>query len=232
MTMRGMIFDVDGTLVDTNPAHVEAWCRAFRRLGFEIPPERIVPEIGKGGDKLVPAILCPEVEDRLGGELREAQKAEFLEIARTRRFRVFPGATDIFNALQGRGIRTALATSSDEKHLAATSASAGIDLTRLPDVVVSRSPDEPSKPSPDLVVDAVQKLELPASHCAMVGDTVYDGEACQGAGVAFLGVLTGPATEQQLLDAGAIAVWRDVGHLLSELDRAIDMAALAATAGN
>jgi phosphoglycolate phosphatase-like HAD superfamily hydrolase len=82
------------------------------------------------------------------------------------------------------------------------------------------------------VVDAVQKLELPASHCAMVGDTVYDGEACQSAGVAFLGVLTGPATEQQLLDAGAIAVWRDVGHLLSELDRAIDMAAFAATPGD
>src|SRR5829696_2478383 len=180
MTMRGIIFDVDGTLIDTNPAHVEAWCRAFRRLGFEIPPERIVPEIGKGGDKLVPSIL-DEVEDRLGEELRKAQKTEFLEIARTQRFRVFPGATEIFNALHGRGVRTALATSSDEKHLAATSASAGIDLT-----------------------------QLPASQCAMVGDTVYDGEACQGAGVAFLGVLTGPAAEQQLLDAGAIAVWRDV----------------------
>src|SRR5829696_713942 len=230
MTMRGIIFDVDGTLIDTNPAHVEAWCRAFRRLGFEIPPERIVPEIGKGGDKLVPSILGDEVEDRLGEELRKAQKTEFLEIARTQRFRVFPGATEIFNALHGRGVRTALATSSDEKHLAATSASAGIDLTRLPDVVASKSPDEPSKPSPDLVVDAVQKLELPASQCAMVGDTVYDGEACQGAGVAFLGVLTGPAAEQQLLDAGAIAVWRDVGHLLSDLDRALDIVAFATTA--
>jgi len=97
--------------------------------------------------------------------------------------------------------------------------------------VVSKSPDEASKPSPDLVVDAVEKLGLTASHCAMVGDTVYDGEACQGAGVAFLGVLTGPATQQQLVDVGARAVWRDVGHLLSELDRAIEIAAVAATAG-
>ncbi|MFL5531684.1 MAG: HAD family hydrolase, partial [Gemmatimonadales bacterium] len=106
------------------------------------------------------------------------------------------------------------------------------DLSRLPDMVVTRSPDEPSKPSPDLVVDAVEKLELPASHCAMVGDTVYDGEACQGAGVAFLGVLTGPATEQQLCEVGARAVWRDVAQLLNELDRAIEIAAVATTAGS
>ena len=226
-----MIFDVDGTLVDTNPAHIEAWCRAFERLGFQVPPERIVPEVGKGGDKLVPSILGAETEERLGEELRQAQKEEFLEIARKQHFRIFPGAAEIFEALRARGIRTALATSSDEKHLSATSASAGIDLKRLPDVVVSKSPDDASKPSPDLVVGAVEKLELPASHCAMVGDTVYDGEACQGAGVAFLGVLTGPATEQQLFDVGARAVWRDVGHLLSELDRAIEIAAVAATAG-
>ena len=232
MTIRGMIFDVDGTLVDTNPAHIEAWCRAFERLGFQVPPERIVPEVGKGGDKLVPSILGAETEERLGEELRQAQKEEFLEIARKQHFRIFPGAAEIFEALRARGIRTALATSSDEKHLSATSASAGIDLKRLPDVVVSKSPDDASKPSPDLVVGAVEKLELPASHCAMVGDTVYDGEACQGAGVAFLGVLTGPATEQQLFDVGARAVWRDVGHLLSELDRAIEIAAVAATAGD
>src|SRR3954469_3309370 len=81
MTIRGMIFDVDGTLVDTNPGHVEAWCRAFRRLGFQVSPERITPEIGKGGDKLVPLILGEEAEEQLGEELRKAQKAEFLEIA-------------------------------------------------------------------------------------------------------------------------------------------------------
>src|SRR3954453_17097315 len=130
MTIRGMIFDVDGTLVDTNPGHVEAWCRAFRRLGFQVPPERIVPEIGKGGDKLVPSILGAEAEKRLGEELRRAQEAEFLKIARNNRFRIFPGTVEIFEALRVRGIRTALAPSSDEKHLAAPSASAGLNLNR------------------------------------------------------------------------------------------------------
>jgi phosphoglycolate phosphatase-like HAD superfamily hydrolase len=225
-----MIFDIDGTLVDTNPAHVEAWRRAFQRLGFDVPADRIVVEIGKGGDKLVPAILGQEVEERQGEALRKAQKEEFLAVAQRERFRVFPGAEEIFPALREHGIRTALATSSDGKHLDATMASAGVDLRRLADVVVTKSADEASKPSPDLVVAAVEELAVPASQCAMVGDTVYDGQACQAAGVVFLGVLSGPATEAELVEAGARGVWQDVAHMLVELDRVLEIASLAAAA--
>ena len=225
-----MIFDVDGTLVDTNAAHVEAWRRAFQRLGFDVPPQSIVPEIGKGGDKLIPSLLGPDIEARWGEELRKTQKTEFLRIAREQRFRVFAGAVEIFQALRSRNIRTALATSSDDDHLAATCKSAGLDLKELPDVVVTKSAEEPSKPSPDLVEDAVGQLHLSPSQCAMVGDTIYDGEACQAAGVIFLGVLTGPASELDLLHAGARAVWRDVGHLLNDLARALRIADLAGSA--
>ena len=221
-----MIFDIDGTLVDTNPAHVEAWCRAFQRLGFDVSPEQIVPEIGKGGDKLVPSVLGPEVEASLSEALGKVQKEEFLAIAMDRQFRVFAGTTEIFDTLRERDIRTALATSSDEKHLQGTLRSAGLDLRTLADAVVTKSEADASKPSPDLVVAAVEQLGLPASQCAMVGDTVYDGQACQGAGVAFLGVLSGPASESDLLDAGARGVWRDIAHLLGDLDRALDLASL------
>jgi HAD superfamily hydrolase (TIGR01509 family) len=227
MTIRGTIFDLDGTLVDSNPAHVEAWYRAFQRFGFDVPAARIVPEIGKGGDKLIPSVLGDQAEREYGEALRKAQKQEFLAIASRERFRVYPGALEIFPALRERGIRTALATSSDEKHLDATFASAAVDLRPLADVVVTRTPREPSKPSPDLVVDAVEQLSLRPAECAMVGDTIYDGQACLAAGVVFLGVLTGPADESELLDAGAIGVWRDVGHLLRELDRALELASLA-----
>ena len=229
MPILGLIFDIDGTLIDTNPAHVEAWRRSFEKHGFPVPAARIAVEIGKGGDKLVPSVLGEEVERDQGESLRKTQKLEFIAIARQEKFRVFPGALDIFSALSERGILTALATSSDEKHLQATFQSAGADLRPLADVVVTRTPCEPSKPSPDLVVDAVEQLSLRPSECAMVGDTIYDGQACQGAGVAFLGVLTGPATEAELLDAGGLGVWRDVGHLLRELDRALELASLAAT---
>jgi HAD superfamily hydrolase (TIGR01509 family) len=227
MTIRGMIFDVDGTLIDTNPAHVEAWRRAFQHFGFDIPAERIVPEIGKGGDKLVPSVLGRETEERLGDDLRETQNQEFLAIAEQQEFRVFPDAEQILAECRQRGIRTAVATSSNEKHLTATLASARFELRELADVVVTRAEDQSSKPCPDLVVSAVEELRLPPADCAMIGDTVYDGLACRGAGVSFLGVLTGPATQAELLDTGAAGVWKDVAHLLADFDRALELASLA-----
>ena len=231
MTVKGMIFDIDGTLVDTNPSHVEAWRRAFKRFGYDIPTERIVVEIGKGGDKLVPSILGGEVEKRQGDGLRRAQKEEFLAIAKREHFRVFPGVPELFRALKNRGIRTALATSSDDKHLGATLASAGVDLRSMADVVVTKSDAEASKPAPDVVVAAVEKLGLSPAQCAMVGDTVYDAQACQAAGVVFIGVLSGGNSEAALLETGARAVFGDVAHLLVELDRALEIVSLAPAAG-
>jgi len=230
MALSGMIFDVDGTLVDTNRHHVEAWHRAFERLGFDVPVERVRSEIGKGGDKLVPSILGHDVEERCGDALRRAQKKEFLAIAKGEHFRIYPGLRDLFKALPERDIRTALATSSDEEQLQATLASAGVDLTRLADVVATKSDAEESKPAPDIVVAAVEKLGLSPAECAMVGDTVFDGQSCASAGVVFLGVLSGGTPLEDLVDAGAVGVWRDVGHLLADLDRALEIAALAAAA--
>jgi HAD superfamily hydrolase (TIGR01549 family) len=230
MALRGMIFDIDGTLVDTNPAHVLAWRRAFQRYGYDVPTERIKLEIGKGGDKLVPSVLGEDVEDRLGQALRQAQKEEFLKIAERDHFRVFPCVPELFQALREREIRTALATSSDKKHLKATMASAHIDLPSLADVLVTKDDAQASKPAPDVIMIAWEKLAVSPADCAMVGDTVYDGQACQAAGVVFVGVLSGPSTESELLQAGACSVWRDTGHLYADLDRALEIASLAAAA--
>lgn len=230
MGLHGVISDIDGTLVDTNPAHVEAWRRAFQHFGYDVPTERIKIEIGKGGDLLVPSILGEEVEERHGEALRKAQKAEFLNIARRERFRVFPCVPELFQALRQRGIRTALATSSNEKHLQATCDSAGIDLPSLADVLVTREEAEASKPAPDLVIVAWEKLKLTPPECAMVGDTVYDAQACRGAGVVFLGVLSGGTPGDLLLESGACGVWRDTGHLYADLENALEIASLAAAA--
>lgn len=228
MPLRGLIFDIDGTLVDTNPSHIEAWRRAFARLGFQIPPERIRVEVGKGGDLLVPSILGEELERKSGDALRKAQKEEFLQIAERAHFRVFPQVPELFQSLRQRGIRTALATSSDKKHLQATIRSAGLDLTRLADELVTRDDAEASKPAPDLIFVAVEKLAVSATQCAMVGDTIYDGQAAQAAGVTFIAVQSGCTTEAELLEAGACGVWRDTGHIYAELDRVLEIASLAA----
>jgi phosphoglycolate phosphatase-like HAD superfamily hydrolase len=232
MALHGMIFDVDGTLVDTNPAHVEAWHRAFKRLGYDVPAARIRLEIGKGGDLLVPSILGEEAEKRHGEALRKAQKEEFLNIAQRERFRVFPCVPELFEALRQRGIRTALATSSNKKHLQATGASAGVDLPSLAEVLVTKEEAEASKPAPDLVIVAWEKLALVPAECAMVGDTVYDAQACRGAGVVFLGVSSGGTPAELLLEAGARGVWRDTGHLYADLDHALELASGAAAASH
>ena len=231
MPVHGIIFDIDGTLVDTNPTHVEAWRRAFTSLGYDVPTDRIEVEIGKGGDLLVPAILGDEAEQRHGEALRKAQKQQFLKLARGRRFRVFPCVPELIKRLSDRKIRTALATSSDEKHLQATSESAGIDLSELADFLVTNDEAESSKPAPDLVIAACEKLSLEPRECAMVGDTIYDAQACQGAGVVFLGLESGGTPKKTLLEAGAVAVWRDTGHLYADLDHALELAATAAVPG-
>lgn len=230
MALQGIIFDIDGTLIDTNPSHIEAWRRAFERFGYRIPPERIRVEIGKGGDLLVPSILGEEADERHGDALREAQKEEFLRIAERVRFRVFPCVPELFRALKEGGIRTALATSSDRKHLQATLESARIDLPGLADALVTKEDADASKPSPDMLWVALEKLDVSPSRCAMAGDTVYDGQASRAAGIAFLGVLSGCTTESELIEAGACGVWRDTGHLYSDLDRALEIASLAAAA--
>jgi phosphoglycolate phosphatase-like HAD superfamily hydrolase len=232
MALLGIIFDVDGTLVDTNPAHVEAWRRAFKRLGYAVSAERITVEIGKGGDLLVPSILGDDAETRHGEVLRKAQKAEFLNLAKEERFRRFPCVPELFKAFRERRIRTALATSSDKKHLQAICQSAGLDLPSLADVLVTNDEAEASKPAPDLVIAACEKLSFAPAECSMVGDTVYDAQACRGAGVVFLGLSSGGTTAEALLEEGACGVWKDTGHLYADLDRALELASLAAATGS
>ncbi len=224
MALDGVIFDLDGTLIDTNRWHVEAWVRAMASRGFPIAADRIALEIGKGGDHLVPAVLGPATAEREGQALAAAQQAAFLEIAERERFSVFPAVPELLRALRDRGIRTALATSSDDRHLEATLDSAGLDLRALVDRVVTKSSATSSKPDPDLVEAALEALGLGAAQCAMVGDTIFDAEACRRAGVVCLGVLSGGTPAEPLLGAGARAVWRDTGHLLGELDRALEIA--------
>lgn len=224
MALSGMIFDIDGTLIDNNGAHVEAWHAAFAGHGYRIEPDRIAIEVGKGGDQLVPAILGPTADTRDGDALRKAQRSAYLGIARERRFPVFPGVTELFATLRARGIRTALATSSDPAHIDATIASSGLDLRSLAEAFISHEDAAASKPAPDLVLAAAAMLGLSPAECAILGDTVYDAESATHAGVVSLGVLSGGTDEAAFKAAGARAVWRDTAHVLDDLDNVLSKA--------
>jgi HAD superfamily hydrolase (TIGR01509 family) len=224
MTLQAMIFDMDGTLVDTNSTHVEAWQRAFGRCGFGVPAERILPEIGKGGDMLVPAILGEAEEKEIGETLRQFHSEEFLRLAADQRFDVFPQVPELLDALRERGLKVALASSAKREQLEATQKSAQTDLETMVDSVITADDADNSKPEPDLVLAAAKKLGLSPAQCAMVGDTPHDAEACRRAGVAFLGVLTGGHKAETLTAAGARAAWRDTADLLDHLDEALKIA--------
>src|SRR3954464_15403545 len=117
MALDGLIFDIDGTLIDSNPAHVEAWRIAFERHGYRIATDRIEVEIGKGGDKLVPDILGREADEQNGDALRNAEPEEFTKIGKARGFHPFPRALDLISVTRQRGLKVILATSSGKKQL-------------------------------------------------------------------------------------------------------------------
>lgn len=224
MRIRGIIFDLDGTLVDTNAAHVEAWRRAFAEHGYDIPADRIAPQIGKGGDQLIPALLPADAAGKDGDALRKANGEHFVRIAGESRFRVFPGAVELIREVRRRGLTAALATSSKPNHLEATTKSCGTDFRELVDRATDADDADRSKPHPDLIAAAADKLGLPPAACVVVGDTPYDGQAAAHAGARFWGVLSSGCgfTEADLRAAGADLVFRDPADLLARLDDALD----------
>jgi phosphoglycolate phosphatase-like HAD superfamily hydrolase/tRNA(Arg) A34 adenosine deaminase TadA len=225
VALDALIFDLDGTLLDTSGAHVRSYARAFERCGYRVHADRVRVEIGEGSDDLVSAILGREAAALCGDDVRAAAGEEFLRIARTERFSLFDGALDLLGEARRRGLRLALATPATERHLDAAFASAGADLRERVDEVVSASDAERTEPRASVVAAAVHTLALCPAQCAMIGDAPADATAARRAGVVTLGVLSGgTGDERALVSAGARRVWRDVGHLRQELDEALHVA--------
>ena len=212
------IFDVDGTLVDTNYHHALAWYRAFRRFDVTRPLWRIHRGIGMGGDTFVPEIAGEDVEREHGDALRDAWTEEFDQLIGE--VQPFEATRALLEEVKGRGFRLVLARSGKTKHVEAfLDLFGGHDLA---DAWTTSDDAEKSKPEPDIVQTALAKVE--GASGVMIGDSVYDVLAAGRIGIPTLAVRTGGFGADELREAGAAHVFDSLG----ELHAALDETALAA----
>jgi HAD superfamily hydrolase (TIGR01509 family) len=208
------ILDIDGTLVDTNYHHTIAWARALQRFDIDVALWRIHRHIGMGGDQVVTSLCGQEVEDEHGDDIRSAESEEYMGLIGE--VRPMEGARDLIIALRDRGHSVVLASSAKEDEV-----DVYLDLLDARDVVdawTTSADVESTKPAPDLVQAALEKTGDKPGAAVMVGDTPWDVQAAEKAGVETITVVTGGFSEQQLTEAGAVAVFESVAELLERLD--------------
>jgi HAD superfamily hydrolase (TIGR01509 family) len=205
----GVLFDVDGTLVDTNYLHVLAWWQALRTQGHDVPMTRLHRTVGQGSDRFVSTILGRDDE-----KVRAAH-SDFYGPWK-HRLVAFDGAAELLRTTHKAGLGVVLATSASAEEV--EQLTAAIDADDAVDVITSKDEVDSSKPDPDIVATALNKAGLDPADAVFVGDTVWDVEAAGRAGLPCVCVLSGGISADELRDAGAVAIYRDVRHLLEEFD--------------
>lgn len=218
--LRAVLFDIDGTLIDSNDLHAQAWGEVFRQYGVDLTHQCIRDQIGKGGDNLMPALLPPELIERHGHALEEQRKALFKRDYLPK-VQPFPGVKALFEGLKASGASIVLATSAGEEELESHKRTLGI--ADLIDGATSADDVEHSKPCPDIFQAALAKLPGVAVHeVIVVGDTPYDMEAARSAGMARVAVLCGGFVPADLFGAGAMALFDGPWSLAPPLDSWLD----------
>jgi HAD superfamily hydrolase (TIGR01509 family) len=214
MLIRGVLLDVDGTLVFSNDAHAAAWEEAFASYGYEVPFHELRELIGMGSDKLIKKVK-PDLDDTKGDgkKIKELRAKIFLK-KYVPTLSPTPGSRELVRDLQSKGLKTIAASSAKAQELKPLLKKAEVDdlLTEA----TTSDDAEKSKPDPDIVETALDKISLPAGEVIMIGDTPYDIEAAQKAGVACIALRTGGWQDADL--HGAIAVFDDPSELRQRID--------------
>jgi HAD superfamily hydrolase (TIGR01509 family) len=208
--VEAVFFDVDGTLIDNTYFQVIAWSRACRDFDLDVDMSELHRLFGMGADQFIPALLGHEMPG-----LAEAQSRHIA--AFTAEARVFQGAAELMQELHRRGLLLGIATSGSASATDANLRRILPDLSII-DTVVCSDDIAATKPAPDLIAVALQRSAVSAEGAILIGDTRWDVEAAARCEVRTIGVRTGGHTELELTDAGALAVFDSVGHLLFNLD--------------
>ncbi|TDC32225.1 HAD family hydrolase [Micromonospora sp. 15K316] len=210
----GVLFDVDGTLVDSTYLHTVSWWEALRQTDQPVPMATVHRAIGMGSDKLLDHLLGPERDRDADGRLRDAHDTLYAEY--WERLTPLPGAADLLRACAERGLRVVLATSAAEHEVAALRRA--LDADDVIAAVTSSADAKQSKPAPDILVAALDQSGLPAERVVFVGDSVWDVAAAGKLDIPCVGLTCGGTSRGELAGAGAVAVYDDPAALLAALD--------------
>ena len=219
MNNPAVLFDIDGTLLDTNYLHARAWRRTFVEHGLEIATSSIHRRIGMASDRLMEELVGEVRED-----LKEARTRYFEELQPE--IRAFPRAADLLAEVARRGATVVLASSAQQDDLKAMLTALGAgdepggrgDVPQVVDAVTASGDVDEAKPSPEVFQVAMDRAGSDAASSIAVGDTVWDVVAARRCGLDCVTVLTGGISRLELEEAGAVAVYEDVAELLERLD--------------
>ena len=211
--MSCAIFDVDGTLVDSNDPHADAWVDAFAEQGVSVDRALVRRCIGMGGDKLMPRVSGIEEESEAGQRI-SSRRTEIFRERYLPKVRGFPRAADLLARLQEDGVTLAIATSAKKSELRPLLEKAA--AAPFFDAFTSSDDADESKPDPDIVSAALKKAKCDSRSAVMVGDTPYDVEAARRAGIRVLAVRSGGWEAPDL--SGAVEVFDDVADMLAHYE--------------
>lgn len=212
MQLKALILDIDGTLLDSNWQHVDAWSEAFAKEGYHFDRQVIHDQVGKGGDNLVPT-LVPDAPDDVQKRLEKAEGRIYREKYRDT-VRPFPGARDLIVEANKRSQKVVLASSANGPDL-----DFYVDLLDAKELLsstTSKDDVEHSKPCPDIFEAALEKLGVGPEEAVVVGDTPFDIAAAAKIGLRTIAVRSGDFTDEQL--TGAVEIYDHVAELLANYD--------------
>ncbi len=215
--IRGILFDIDGTLIDSNDSHAHSWVEAFTEHGYSVPFETVRHLIGTGGDKVLPETIHIE-KDSPEGKKIAARRKEIFKAKFQPDLKPFPSAHDLLMRLHQDGYRLVIATSGEQDE-----ADASLELLKakhIIDVVTTQADAKKSKPDPDIIQSALTKSGLLPQTVLMIGDTPYDVDAAGKAGVRTIAVRCGGWHDKDFM--GAAAVYDDPAALLSSYPQWLD----------
>lgn len=211
-----LLTDIDGTLVDSNTLHAEAWRRAFENFGIQIGIDEAWRQIGKGADQVIPAFVPEADRESLEKPIKDFRK-EIFHRDYMARIVAFAKAHELLVRIRESGMRIVLATSSDQEDLAVYGRILGME--DLVDEASSSADAEASKPAPDIFAAALNKIGMKPEQAVALGDTPWDAQAAGKLGIYIIGLTCGGWKRDDLYDAGCKEVWQDPADLLLHLDK-------------